>query len=305
MRISTLGRHFREGYRSVYRNGWMSFASASSISISLFVLGVFLLLAMNMNQWAKEVENQIEIRAFLSLGTTPEQISQLQTEIGNIPLVSKVTFVTKDEGLEMMRERLGQDAEDLLEGLEGANNPLPDSFTIEVNQPREIGTAAEAIEKLNSGMDEPLIDKVVYGKGTVEMLFKVIRLTQNVVLVLVLGLAITSMFLIANTIKLTIVARRREISIMKLVGATNGFIRWPFFVEGMLLGIIGSAIPVFILLFGYWELVRKSGLSLGIMMIRLIPAGEIMPKVSLLLLGIGLLIGIWGSTISVRKFLKV
>lgn len=305
MKISTLGRHFREGGRSVYRNGWMSFASASSISISLFVLGVFLLLAMNMNHWAKEVENQVEIRVFLRLGTTMDQISRLQTEIGSMPLVSKITFVTKDEGLEMMRENLGEDAEDILDGLEGENNPLPDSFTIEVTEPRQIGTAAEEIEKLNDRMDEPFIDKVVYGKGTVEMLFKAIRLIQNVVFVLVLGLAITAMFLIANTIKLTIVARRREISIMKLVGATNGFIRWPFFVEGMLLGIIGSAVPVLILLFGYWELVRKSGLSLGIMMIRLLPPSEVMPRVSLLLLGIGLLIGVWGSTISVRKFLKV
>jgi len=305
MKISTIGRHFREGGKSLVRNGWMSFASASAIAISLFVLGVFLLLAMNLSHWAKEVEDQVEIRVFLDLAATPTQISQLQTQIGSMPAVSKVRFVSKDEGLELMREKLGKDGVDILEGFEGDGNPLPDSFTVEVLEPREIGTAAEQIEKLNKGTADPLINKVEYGKGTVDMLFKATRLIQNVVLVLVVGLALTAMFLISNTIKLTILARRREIGIMKLVGATNSFIRWPFFIEGALLGIIGSSIPIFLLLYGYWQLVKNSSLTLGILLIRMLPPTEVMPKVSYLLLGIGLLIGIWGSTISVRKFLKV
>jgi len=305
MKISTIGRHAREGARNVFRNGWMSFASASAISISLFVLGVFLLLAMNMNHWTQEVEDQVEIRVFLDLAITAEQIAQMQTEIGNIPEVSKVEFVSKDQGLELMRDKLGEDGAEILEGFEGDGNPLPDSFTVQVLEPRQIAVAADKIAKLDQGLEEPRIGKLEYGKGTVDTLFSVTRLIQNVVLILVLGLAITAMFLISNTIKLTIVARRREIGIMKLVGATNNFIRWPFFIEGALLGIIGSAIPVLVLLYGYWELVRKSELSLGIMMIRMLPAGEVMPRVSLLLLGIGLLIGIWGSTISVRKFLRV
>jgi cell division transport system permease protein len=121
----------------------------------------------------------------------------------------------------------------------------------------------------------------------------------------VAGLALTSMFLISNTIKLTIVARRREIGIMKLVGATNSFIRWPFFVEGAILGLIGSLIPVIVIWFGYWELVKNSQLTFGIMMIRMIPVEEIMPKLSLVLMGIGLAIGVLGSTLSVRKFLRV
>lgn len=301
MKISTVGRHMREGARSVFRNGWMSFASASAISISLFVLGVFLLLALNMNHWTKEVEDQVEIRVFLDLGVEADQIAQLQMQIGNIPEVSKVTFVSKEEGLQMMKERLGE----VLDGFEGDGNPLPDSFTVEVTEPRQIAVAAEKIEELDKGQASPRISEVEYGKGTVEMLFRITSIIEKVILVLVIGLAVTAMFLISNTIKLTIVARRREISIMKLVGATNGFIRWPFFIEGALLGLIGSSIPVLVLFFGYHELVKSSELSLGIMLIRMIPVAEIMPKVSLFLLGIGLLIGIWGSTISVRKFLKV
>jgi cell division transport system permease protein len=305
MKISTIGRHAREGLRSVTRNGWMSFASAGAISISLFVLGVFVLLALNMNHWTQEVEDQVEIRVFLELSVTEEQTAQIQKEIGSIPEISSIKFVSKDEGLEIMREKLGADGAAILEGFEGDGNPLPDSFTVEVLEPRQIGVAAEKIETLDKGLASPRLSKVEYGKGTVDMLFSVTNLIRNAIIVLVIGLSVTAMFLISNTIKLTIVARRREIGIMKLVGATNNFIRWPFFIEGALLGIVGSLIPVGLLYYGYWELVRKSELSLGIMQIRLLSVGEIMPDVSLLLFAIGLVIGVWGSTISVRKFLKV
>jgi cell division transport system permease protein len=304
MKISTLGRHFREGGKSVLRNGWMSFASASSIAISLFILGVFLLLGMNLSDWTKEVENQVEIHVFLSLDTTEEQIATLHQAIGNLEEVRLVRFVSKDEGLELMRQSLGKDAEKILDGFE-EDNPLPDSFTVEVHEPRQIGVAAEKIEALNSRYSVPLIDKVDYGKNTVETLFRITEIIEKVILLLVAGLALTSMFLISNTIKLTIVARRREIGIMKLVGATNSFIRWPFFVEGAILGLIGSLIPVIVIWFGYWELVKNSQLTFGIMMIRMIPVEEIMPKLSLVLMGIGLAIGVLGSTLSVRKFLRV
>lgn len=304
MKISTLGRHFREGAKSVLRNGWMSFASASSIAISLFILGVFLLLGMNLSDWTKEVENQVEIRVYLSLDTTQEQITALHHAIGNIEEVKLVRFVSKAEGLELMRQSLGKDAEKILDGFE-EDNPLPDSFTVEVMEPRQIGVAADKIEALNDRYAVPLIDKVDYGKNTVEMLFRITEIIEKIILLLVAGLAVTSMFLISNTIKLTIVARRREIGIMKLVGATNSFIRWPFFVEGAILGLAGALIPVIVIWFGYAELVKNSQLTFGIMLIRMIPPEEIMPKLSLVLLGIGLAIGVFGSTLSVRKFLRV
>lgn len=305
MKISTVGRHIREGSRSVFRNGWMSFASASAISISLFILGVFLMLGMNVNKWTKDVENQVEINVFLEGDVTVEQIERIKTEIGSIPEVSNWTFISKDEALTYLRERLGEDGQLLLEGFEGVDNPLPASFKVEVHRPIEVTVAADKIAALDNGYQIKRIWKIEYGKGTVEMLFKITNVIRNVGLVLVLGLAATAMFLISNTIKLTIVARRREIGIMKLVGATNGFIRWPFFIEGVLLGVIGSAIPVVILLIGYAELVEASRLNLGVMLIQMLPVREIGPQVAMLLIGIGLLIGVWGSTLSVRKFLKV
>ncbi|TBL73033.1 permease-like cell division protein FtsX [Paenibacillus thalictri] len=305
MRISTAVRHVREGTKNVVRNGWMSFASISSISISLFILGVFLLLTLNVNYLADQIEKQVEIRVYLEVNTPKDQMVALQKSITGINQVNKVTFVSKDEGLKFLREKLGESGKALLEGFDGDNNPLNDSFTVEVAEPREVANVAQQISALNNGKSPKPIYKVSYGQGTVETMFKVTGVVRNIGLVLVAGLALTAMFLIANTIKLTILNRRREIAIMKLVGATNQFIRWPFFIEGMLLGIIGSLIPAGVLLYGYWELMNVSQLELNLLLIKLKPFEEVCYSLGGLLFGIGIMIGVWGSVLSVRKFLRV
>ncbi|ALS24449.1 ABC transporter permease [Paenibacillus naphthalenovorans] len=305
MKISTAVRHLREGGKNVIRNGWMSFASISSIAISLFILGVFLLLTLNVNFLAQQIEQQVEIRVYMEVNTPDHEINLLQSQIAAIPQVNKVTFVSKEEGLVFLREKLGESGRQLLEGFDGDNNPLNDSFTVEVSEPRQVAAVAQQISSLNNGKPEKPIQRVSYGQGTVETMFKITSIVRNIGLVIVVGLALTAMFLIANTIKLTIVARRREISIMKLVGATNAFIRWPFFIEGALLGMIGSVIPVVILLYGYWQMMQSIQLDLNLMLIELLPFESIRWETAGLLISIGVLIGIWGSTISVRKFLKV
>lgn len=305
MKLSTLLRHIREGVKSVIRNGWMTFASLSSIVISLFILGVFLLLAMNVNNLADQFESQVEVRVYLQVGTEQAKIDELKNAIGNIPEVSKVEFVSKEQGLELMRKNLGADGQELLDGYDKENNPLPDSFTVEVFDPQQIGLAAKKIEAIGSSDVAKPIASVKYGQGTVETLFKITNAVRNIGLVIVIGLGITAMFLISNTIKMTILARRREIGIMKLVGATNNFIRWPFFVEGALIGVFGSLVTVALLLFGYSRLVDASQVSLGLMMIKLVTLKQAGLQVAVLLFGLGTLIGIWGSTLSVRRYLKV
>jgi cell division transport system permease protein len=305
MKINTAVRHLREGSKSVIRNGWMSFASISSISISLFILGVFLLLTLNVNYLAQQIEQQVEIRVYLEINTPQDQIKQLNNDITAIPQVDKVTFVSKDEGLKYLREKLGESGKQLLEGFDGNNNPLNDSFTVEVKQPRDVADVAKQISDLNNGKPQKPIYRVSYGQGTVETMFKVTSIVRNVGLVLVTALALTAMFLISNTIKITIVARRREISIMKLVGATNSFIRWPFFIEGAMLGIVGSIIPVLVLTYGYWQMMKLLQVDLNLLLIKLLPFQDVGLKMAGLLIGIGVIIGIWGSTLSVRKFLKV
>jgi cell division transport system permease protein len=305
MKISTVSRHLREGTRNVVRNGWMTFASISSIAISLFILGIFVLITLNVNDIAGQIEKQVEINVYLEVNTSQEQINTLESQIQAIHEVKSIKFVSKEEGLVYLRQKLGESGKSLLDGFEGENNPLNDAFTIEVDDPRNVAAVADQISALNIGKDPKPIYKVNYGKGTVEALFKVTQIVRWVGFGIVILLSFTAVFLIANTIKITILARRKEISIMKMVGATNSFIRWPFFIEGALLGFIGSVIPAALILGGYWKLLNTSSLNLNLLMIELTPFGEIAPTMTVLLLGIGMVIGIWGSLISVRKFLRV
>ncbi|MDQ0902919.1 MULTISPECIES: permease-like cell division protein FtsX [unclassified Paenibacillus] len=305
MKISTVSRHLREGTKNVVRNGWMTFASISSIAISLFILGIFVLITLNVNDIAGQIEKQVEINVYLEVNTSQDQITALESQIQAIHEVKTIKFVSKEEGLIYLRQKLGESGKALLDGFEGENNPLNDAFTIEVDDPRNVAVVADQISALNIGKDPKPIYKVNYGKGTVEALFKVTQIVRWVGIGIVILLSFTAVFLIANTIKITILARRKEISIMKLVGATNSFIRWPFFIEGALLGFIGSVVPTAIILGGYWKLLNTSSLNLNLLMVELTPFGDIAPTMMALLLGIGMVIGIWGSLISVRKFLRV
>ncbi len=305
MKLSTILRHIREGALNIIRNGWMSFASMSSIFISLFVLGTFLLLAMNVNAMTEQIESKVQIRVFLELNVDQAKITELQNKIGNLTEVSKVTFVSKAEGLELLRQNLGEENADLLAGYENEKNPLPDSFTVDVYVPQSVETAAAAIGAINDTDEMKPIATIKYGQGTVETLFKITNALRYVGLIIVIGLGVTAMFLISNTIKMTIIARRREIGIMKLVGATNAFIRWPFFIEGAMIGIISSVLTTAIVLVGYSQLVDFTQMELSLMLIKLVPLKDAGMQTGALIIGLGTLIGIWGSTISIRKYLKV
>lgn len=283
----------------------MTFASISSIAISLFILGIFVLITLNVNDIASQIEDQVEINVYLEVNTPQDQITELQTQIQGIQGVKTIKFVSKEEGLVYLRQKLGESGKALLDGFEGENNPLNDAFTVEVDDPRNVAVVADQISAINTGKDPKPIYKVNYGKGTVEALFKVTQIVRWVGFGIVILLSFTAVFLIANTIKITILARRKEISIMKMVGATNSFIRWPFFIEGALLGFVGSLVPALIILGGYWKLLNLSSLNLNLLMIELTPFEQIAPTMIALLLGIGIVIGVWGSLISVRKFLRV
>ncbi|OAB42973.1 permease-like cell division protein FtsX [Paenibacillus glacialis] len=304
MSFNTFLRHLREGCKNVFRNGWMSIASITSIVVSLFVLGVFILLVVNVNQLADEVDSQVEIKVYLNLDVNEQMRGKIHTEIGLMPEVSKITFISKEQGLKEFSESLGEDGKALLEGFDKDHNPLPDTLSVEVIEATTVAHVADKITALNKDHPENPIMKVKYGEGAVEKLFKITRAVRNIGFIFVIGLGIMSMFLISNTIRVTILARRREIGIMKLVGATNYFIRWPFFIEGALIGGIGSLTTVGLLIFGYDQLVKafSGDITLGIV---LLPLSDVWLYLSALLLAIGILIGIWGSTVSIRKFLKV
>lgn len=304
MSFNTLLRQLREGTKNVVRNGWMSVASITSIIVSLLILGVFILLVLNVNAFADEADSQVQISTYLNSNVEDKVREQLQNDIALMEEVSRVTLIPKSEGLKDFREKLGEEGKDLLEGYDEETNPIPDTLKVEVVEPTTVPFVADKIRALNDKYENEPIYKVNYGQGTTEKLFKITRAVRNIGFAFVAGLGVMAMFLISNTIRVTILARRREIGIMKLVGATNSFIRWPFFVEGALIGLIGSLVTVGVLFLGYDQLVSsvKSDVTLAF---RLVPLEEIGLKLGTLLVGIGLLIGVWGSTVSIRKFLKV
>jgi len=305
MKFSTILRHLREGAKNIIRNGWMSFASMSSIFISLFILGVFVLLAMNVNSMADQIESRVQIRVFLQTDVEQAKVTELQNKIGNLEEVSKVKIVSKEEGLQILKDSMGVENGDWLEGYNNENNPLPISYTVEVYDPQSVATVATKIDAINKADETNPINQIKYGQGTIETLFKVTNAVRNIGFVIVIGLGVTAMLLISNTIKMTIIARRREIGIMKLVGATNAFIRWPFFIEGALIGLVSSVLTTAAVLGSYSQIIKLTKLDLSLMMVNLIPLKEAGMTTALLIIAIGTLIGIWGSTISVRKYLKV
>jgi cell division transport system permease protein len=305
MRFSTLVRHLREGGKSVVRNGWLSFASISSIAVSLFILGVFMLLALNVNKLADQLDSQVQIRVYLKLGLEQSKIEEVSREIRRIPELKSVQFVSKAEGLERLREMSGEEGRAALEGYTEETNPLPDAFEIEVFYPQTVAVAAQKIQAINETDPDQPIMSVKYGAGTVEKLFKVTNALRNIGLIIVAGLGVMAMFLISTTIRTSIFSRRREIEIMKLVGATNAFIRWPFFVEGVLIGLIGSGVTTAVLLSGYTWLIGTTEKDIGLYMIELASVEEVAWIVAGSILGLGVLLGIWGSVISVRKFLRI
>ncbi|WP_148449179.1 permease-like cell division protein FtsX, partial [Paenibacillus ihuae] len=180
MSFKTFLRHVREGFKNVFRNGWMSVASITSIVVSLFVLGVFILLVLNVNSVADKADSQVQINVHLTLNTDEKLRETLQNEIGSMPEVSKVEFVSKEQGLKEFREDMGPDAAELLEGFDEDNNPLPDKLLVEVIEPTTVPFVADKIEALNKTHEEQPIYKVNYGKGSVETLFKITRAVRNI-----------------------------------------------------------------------------------------------------------------------------
>jgi cell division transport system permease protein len=268
----------------------MSIASIGAVASSLIILGSFLLLSVNFDFILKDVESQVEITAYLEDSLDSSQIASLNKQLTATNGVSEVKFISKEEAIEEFKEQVG---EELLEGIE---NPLPNSFRIKVNDPHEVAKVAEQIEKF------PGMDEVQYGKGVVEKLFNIVYWVRLVGLAIMAVFAAVSVFIISNTIRLTVFARRREINIMKYIGATDWFVRWPFLIEGMVLGLIGSSIAIGVLGVAYNYLYTT--IKLNLPMISLLPI-EWFYDYALAFLGIGMFIGAFGSSFSIKRFLNV
>lgn len=297
MKIRTIGRHARESLKSLSRNGWMTFASVSAVTVTLILVGVFFVIMMNLNRVAQTVEEDVQIRVHIDVAASKQDQDLLKSEIQAIPEVKTITFSPKEKELDDLVKRMGDEGKAFK--LYKQDNPLNDVFIVKTVHPTDTMKTAKKIEKFK------FVAKVKYGQEKVEKLFKFIKASRNVGVVLIIGLFLTAVFLISNTIKITIIARRREIKIMKLVGATNSFIRWPFFLEGLWLGILGAILPIVLISIAYYRAYDYINPKLAGTFIKLLPFNPFMYQVSGILLLMGALIGVWGSVMSVRKFLKV
>ncbi|MFE8696532.1 permease-like cell division protein FtsX [Cytobacillus sp. FJAT-53684] len=297
MKARTLRRHFKESLKSLARNGWMTFASASAVTVTLILVGVFFVIMMNLNKVATTIEQEVEIRVHIDVAANEQDQKVLEQKIKSLPEVKTVRYSPKDEELDNLIDSFGEEGEAYK--LFEQDNPLNDVLVVKTKDPEDVMKVAEKLEKMEYAA------KVKYGQGEVEKLFSFINGARNVGLVLIVGLLFTAMFLISNTIKITIVSRRREIEIMRLVGATNGFIRWPFFLEGLWLGILGAVLPIVLIAVSYHYVYDFIAPRLQGNFMEILAFNPFVYQVSGLLLLMGALIGIWGSMMSVRKFLKV
>ncbi|WML46042.1 permease-like cell division protein FtsX [Neobacillus sp. PS3-40] len=296
MKVRTIGRHARESLKSIGRNGWMTFASVSAVTVTLILVGVFFVIMMNLNKVAQTIEQDVEIRVHIDVAANKHDQESLKKQIETLSEVKSVKYSSKQSELKNLITSLGEEGKAFK--LFEQDNPLNDVFVVKTKNPTDTMKAAKKIEKMNYA------SKVKYGQGQVEKLFKFIKASRNVGIVLIIGLLFTAIFLISNTIKITIIARRREIQIMRLVGATNSFIRWPFFLEGLWLGIIGSILPIILISIAYSNAYDYIAPRLKGNFIQILPFEPFMYQVSGTLILMGALIGVWGSVMSVRKFLR-
>lgn len=294
MKARTIRRHIAESFKSIRRNQWMTFASVSAVTVTLLLVGVFIAIMMNINQVANNIESDVEIKVIVDLAADDAIVEQLEKQLRETPGVMEVEFSSKEQELENVVKGFGEEFE-----LFEQDNPLRHAFYLKAEDPQQTASIAQKIATYDYTYD------VNYGKGKIEKLFNILNTGRNVGLVLIVALLFTAMFLISNTIRITIVARKTEIEIMKLVGATNNFVRLPFLFEGILLGVLGAILPMIILTVSYLNLYDYIQPRIEGELFQPLSGMPFVFQLNGLLLFMGAFIGMWGSFMSVRKFLKV
>ena len=284
-----------EAFQSFRRNSFMSFASVATVTLSLFILGLFLIMVANLDYFAENLENQVQISVYLKDDLTTEQIMKVGRELKDLPDVKDIEFVSKDKAMDKLKERM-KDQPGILNSLED-KNPLPSSYEVTFTNPMAVKRTAAKV------VDYPEVDSTHYGQDIVEQLFRITQIIRWGGIALIAFLTFATLFIISNTIRLTVFARRREIAIMKYVGATNWFIRWPFLLEGLFLGFLGGVVAdvVLIQFYGF----ATTAVHATLTFLPMISMDPFIYRTGAVLLVIGMIIGALGSTISLKRYMKV
>lgn len=276
------------------RNHLLSFATISTVAICILILGVAILATLNASHLITRLESDLEIMSYLDKDLEPVQVEQVEKELKTIPGVEAVRFVSRDEALRYLQDSYGEDRYDLEKTL--GKNPLPDGYEIKVLDPHQVPAIAQQVEQLAG------IDRVSYGKEMVNNLFTATKWVRVLSMVFMVLLSLGAIFLIATTIRLAIFSRRKEVYLMKLIGSTDWFVRWPFFIEGILLGTAGALIAILLLAVGYDTLI---GSIQSVPFMPVVSNRAMLLEVYSGLVAIGALLGVLGTYISLNRFLDV
>ena len=303
MKPSSLRYLIKEGFRNLWRNRIMSFTSVGVLTTCLLIVGAAFLLTVNVNSMVKYVEGQSEMCVYMVNGLSDEELETAKAAITATTNVTEVTFVSAEEGLENTKEQFGSDGY-LLDGYEGEDNPIPDSFVVKINDISKTRETQDALSAI-SGVD------LVNASGEVADTLSYIQDTVwTLGIIIIVALAVISLVIIANTIRATIFTRRKEINIMKFVGARNSFIRIPFVVEGFALGLIAALIAFLAIWGAYSYLIGAFGSGMSSYWLQsafdsLVPFSEIAPWLALFFAGTGTVLGVLGILVSIRNHIKV
>ena len=289
-----------EGFKNVFKNKKSTGASLMIMCATMMIFGLFFLIGQNVNYMLKEIESEQGMQVFIKKDATEKEIEKLNQDIQKIPYVAKTTYVSKEEAFNLVKERYSEYGR-FLEGYDIDRNPFKASYVITLTDLSKSDEVRTQVEKLDNVNNIEMRDKTINALVSIANGVRWISFGILVILVFI------SIFIISNTIKLTVHARRKEISIMKYVGATNSFIRWPFIVEGIIIGVVAAMISILILGVSYNIIIGKimeSSLT-SMISITLLPFTDIVELVVAVYLGLGIGIGSLGSIISMRKYLDV
>ena len=298
MRYSALTYLIGEGFSNVFKNKKQALISIGTMCLTMLIFGIFFVIGENLNHFVDQVQSEQGIQVFMKLDSTDEQITKLKQELLAIDGVNTVDFISQAQALQQVKERFGEKAY-LLEGRDESIFQV--SYVVTLTDLGKSSKIQEQIKKLEN------VEEIRSSNETIGTLVKIAKGIRIATYVISICLIVFAIFIIANTIKLTVHARRREISIMKYVGATNGFIRWPFAVEGMIIGVIAGVISTALLAAIYSIAVGNDGFAgfISKMGLTLLNFSELINLVVIVYLVLGIGIGVLGSTISMRKYLKV
>ena len=297
--IRTIKRYIRDAAKSVIRNFSLSLASISCITITLIVVAFSIIISYNVENFTESIRKDVTMVIFLDSDATKEDSARIEQAIRNTGNVEKLTFKTKQQQAEETAKE-NEVFSTIISEWTDETNPLLDSFELKVKDVDDIKQTATTIKKINK------VNTVSYGEDMVDQLVTIFNVVKKVSIAAVVALIVVTAFLIANTIKLAIYARKREIEIMRLVGASNISIKIPFVIEGLFLGLLGSIIPIIITIYGYSSLYNFfDGKLFSSALAKLIEPTPFIYLSSLLLMIIGILVGMFGSWQAVKKYLKI